>query len=260
VVTNILVLVLLRALRRQKETAVRVVLGAEPYRIARLLLAEAVVICDIALVASVALTTVTLRALGPQIEARLGRPVPGGVFALAMDGTVLLWIGGIGLLIAVVVAWLPMIGARPALLADSLRSEGGSGTDRPTVRRACAALVAIEVVASTALLIAGGLMLRSVAHQIGTNLGFETNHVFRPRLQLPNSKYRDGDAASFAGFYDRLGQQLAAIPNVSFALSTFVPFWEPPKQQLGTNHEDHSELRASITAPALITFARWASD
>jgi hypothetical protein len=141
-----------------------------------------------------------------------------------------------------------MIGARPSRLADSLRGEGRSGTDRPTVRRARAALVVVEVAASTALLIAGGLMLRSVAHLIGTDLGYETSHVFRPRLQLPNSKYPDGDDAPFTRFYDRLEQQLAAIPNLSFALSTFVPFWEPPKQQLETNGGTNSELRASITA------------
>ncbi|HUQ95812.1 MAG TPA: ABC transporter permease [Bryobacteraceae bacterium] len=248
VVTNILVLMLLRALRRQKETAVRVVLGAEPHRIARLLLGEAVWICGIALAAGFALTAITLRALGPQIEARLGRPVPGGLSALAMDGTVLLWMGGIGLLITLAAAWLPMIGARPARLADSLRAEGRSGTDRSTVRRTRTFLVALEVAASTALLIAGGLMLRSAGRLIGTNLGYETNHVFRPRLQLPISKYRDGDIASFARFYDRLEQRLAGIPNLSFALSTFVPFWEPPKQPLETDLGANPDLRASITA------------
>jgi putative ABC transport system permease protein len=245
VVMNIAVLMLLRALRRQQDTAVRVALGAEPHRIARLLFAEAALICAVALVAGVAVTAIALRALGPQIEARLGRPVPGGVSALAMDGTVLLWIGGIGVLIAVVVAWLPMLGVRPARLADSLRGEGRSGTDRPTVRRARAALLVLEVAASTALLIGGGLMLRSVAHLVGTSLGYETDHVYRPRLQLPNATYRD--AASFVRFYDRLEEQLASIPNLSFAVSTFVPFWEPPKRPLETDH-DSAELRASITA------------
>ena len=245
VVMNLAVLMLLRALRRQQETAVRVALGAEPHRIARLLFAEAALICGVALAAGVAVTALTLRALGPQIEARLGRPVPGGVSALAMDSTVLLWIGGIGLLIAVVVAWVPMIGVRPARLTDSLRGGGRSGTDRPAVRRARAALLTLQVAASTALLIGGGLMLRSVAHLAGTNLGYETRHVFRPRLQLPNSTYRDANA--FGRFYDRLEEQLAAIPNLSFALSTFVPFWEPPARPLETDH-DNAGLRASITA------------
>ncbi|MBV8841378.1 MAG: ABC transporter permease, partial [Bryobacterales bacterium] len=161
---------------------------------------------------------------------------------------VLLWIGGIGLLITLAVACLPMIGARPARLADSLRGESRTGTDRPSVRRTRATLIAVEVAASTALLIASGLMLRSVAHLMATNLGYETNHVFRPRLQLPNSKYRDGDSASFARFYDRLEQQLANIPHLSFALSTFVPFWEPPKEELGTDQRPNSGLQASVIA------------
>jgi putative ABC transport system permease protein len=246
VVTNVTVLMILRALRRQKETSVRVALGARPYRIARLLFAEAALVCGAALAAGIALTAITLRALGPQIEARVGRPVPGGVSALAMDGTVLLWIAGLGLLIAVIVASLPMIGVRPARLADSLRGEGRTGTDRSTVRRARAILVALEVAVSTALLIGGGLMLRSVGQLMSTNLGYETDHVFRSRVQLPISKYPD--VASFVSFYDRLDQELAAIPNLSFAPSTFVPFWEPPKEPLQTDPGDTSELRASVTA------------
>jgi putative ABC transport system permease protein len=246
VVTNIAVLMLLRALRRQKEIAVRSALGAAAYRLARLLFAETAVICSVALAAGVALTAITLRALGPQIEARLGRPVPGGVSALAMDGTVLLWIGGIGLLIAVIVAWLPMIGVRPARLADSLRTEGRTATDRPAVRRARAALIAVEIAASTALLIGGGLMLRSVAHLVGTDLGYETNRVFRARIQLPNAKYRD--AASFTAFYGRLDRQLAAVPSLTFSLSTFVPLWEPPTQPLEADQGDNSTLRTSVTS------------
>lgn len=248
VVTNIVVLMLLRALRRQKETAVRLVLGAEPRHIARALLSEAVWLCGTGVTAGVALAALVLRALGPQIESRLGRPVPGGVSALAMDHTVLLWTGGIGLVITLTVAWLPMIGARPARLADSLRGDGRGATDRPSVRRARAALVAVEVAASTALLIAGGLMTRSVVNLMSTSLGYETTQVFRPRLQLPSSTYRDGDVDSFAGFYARLEQELAAVPHLSFALSTFVPFWEPPTQRLETDHGDGSQLRASITA------------
>jgi putative ABC transport system permease protein len=244
-VTNVAVLMLLRALRRQKEMAVRAALGAGPHRIARLLFAETALLCSVAIAAGIALTAITLRALGPQIEARLRRPVPGGVSALAVDGSVLLWIGAIGLLTVVIVTWVPMLGVRPTRLADSLRSEGRSGTDRPTVRRTRAALIVVEVAASTALLIGGGLMLRSVAHLVGTPLGYETNQVFRPRIQLPNGKYRD--AVSFTRFYDRLEQQLAAVPNLAFAVSTFVPFWEPPTQAVETDRGD-TMLRASVTS------------
>lgn len=244
VVTNIAVLMLLRTSRRQKEMAVRVSLGAGLHRIARLLLTEASLICSAALAVALVLTAITLRALGPQIEARLGRPVPGGVTALSLDGTVLFWIVGMAVLIVLVVAWLPMLGVRRPHLTDSLRGESYSATDRPIARRTRSTLVALEVAASTALLIGGGLMVRTLAHLIGTNLGYATNHVFRPRIQLPRANYPS--AGSYAPFYDRLEQQLSTIPNLTFAVSTFVPFWEAPTRSLETEH--NTEFRASITA------------
>ncbi len=255
VATNIVVLMLLRALRRQKETALRVVLGAEPHQIARLLLGESVLICGTALAAGAALTAITLRALGPQIEARLGRPVPGGISALTMDGTVLLWIGGIGLLIAMVVAWLPMIGARPARLAESLRGEGRSGTDRPSVRHARAAPIAVEVAASTALLIGGGLMLRSVVHLMGTKLGYETNQVFRPRLQLPirNTRKATRPPSTDSTIASSSTSPLSQVSRLRFRHS--CRFGSRPNSSWEPNPEVIPRFAPASLLAALITFA-----
>ena len=77
VVTNVTVLMLLRALRRRKETAVRVALGATPYRIARLLFAEAALVCGAALAAGLALrlistsTTCTFRSRRHRVASRV---------------------------------------------------------------------------------------------------------------------------------------------------------------------------------------------
>jgi putative ABC transport system permease protein len=91
-------------------------------------------------------------------------------------------------------------------------------------------------------------MVRTVVHLSRTPLGFVTEQVFRPRIQLPERTYPSDDHASFNRYYDRLNEQLAAVPNVSYALSTFVPFWEPPKQPIGTEDKIAAETRASVTA------------
>ena len=246
VVMNIAVLMLLRALRRQKETAVRVALGAEPHRIARLLFAEAALVCGSALVAGVAVTTMTLRALGPQIEARLGRARAGrrirprdGRHRPALD-------------------WRHRLAERGdrRMAADDRRAP--HPTRRQPARRGRRRHRLSDraprshgpdragVAASTALLIGGGLMLRSVANLIGTNLGYETHtcsvrasscpprltgttDVLRPILRSPGGTTR-------------------CHPQSSFALSTFVPFWEPRNGPLETDRGANSAIRASITA------------
>src|SRR5688572_6996199 len=73
VTANVGILTLLRALRRQKEVAVRLALGAGRRHLVRAIVVEAVVISSAALVAGLTIASWTVRALGSQIELRLGR-------------------------------------------------------------------------------------------------------------------------------------------------------------------------------------------
>ena len=246
VVTNIVVLMLLRALRRQKETAVRVALGPSRIGSPACCFAEAALVCGSALVAGVAVTTMTLRALGPQIEARLGAPVPGGVSALAMDGTVLLWIGGIGL-----------ADRRDRRMASDDR-RAPRATRRQPARRGpqqhrssgCAPRSHGPDRAGSRCLNGAADRRRAHAPQRREPCRHESGLRNQSRVSsAPPAPllHLQRPTASFARFYDRLEEQLAAIPNLSFALSTFVPFWEPPKLPVETDRH-HSESRASLTA------------
>src|SRR6185436_15495642 len=140
VCVNVAVLTLLRALRRQKEVAVRVALGAERRHIVRMIVAETCLICGAALACGLALTGFTLRLLAPVIEARLGRGAPGGTAAITLDATVLLAVGGTGVLIALTLSAIPLLTPWERRLADTLRREGRSGTDGPGMRRMRSAL------------------------------------------------------------------------------------------------------------------------
>lgn len=246
VCANVAVLTLLRAMRRQKEIAVRVALGAGHWQITRMLLAEACLLCGGALGSGLALTKLALGLLAPLIQERLGRSAPGGATAIALDSTVLLVVGGTGLLVALSLAFIPVLTPWRCKLADTLRREGRSGTDSPGLRRGRSALIVLEVAASLALLIGCGLMIRSVLHMVTAELGFQPAHVMRTRIALPARTYPD--PAAFLHFYDRLIERLKATSNAPFALTNFIPFYEYPPQGFEIDNANSVGLNVSIMA------------
>jgi putative ABC transport system permease protein len=246
VCVNVAALLLLRALRRQKEMAVRIALGAGRNHIVRILVSEICLLCGVAFVIGLALTQVALRLLAPIVEERLGRGAPGGTAAIALDPSVLLLVGGAGVLIALSLSFIPMITPWEKRLADALRREGRSGTDSPTTRRLRSGLIALEVALSVALLVGCGLMIRSAVNLVRTDLGFQTEHVVRARIALPNRTYPDTRA--FQQFYGRLRERLAATTNAPFALTNFIPFYEYPLSTFEVGAATNERGAASVMA------------
>jgi putative ABC transport system permease protein len=253
VCANVAVLLLLRAMRRQKEIGVRVALGAGRVHILRMLLAESVLICGLAAAGGLVVTAVTLRLLAPLIEERLGRPAPGGTAAISIDPTVFLIVGGMGIAIAVTLSLVPVLSPWQRRLGETLRRHGRSGTDGPTMRRVRSSLIAFEVAGSLALLVGCGLMIRSVVNLVRTDLGFQTAHVMRARIVLPARAYPDGP--SLLAFYERLTAQLAARSPGLVALANLPAFFEPPKQFLETDSEAVNGLAVSVLAVTADYFA-----
>ena len=246
---NVAILTLLRALRRQKEMAVRVALGARASGIARMLAIETFLICTAALALGVTLSTVTLRLLSPLIEERLGRPVPGGTSAMNVDTNVLLAIAAVAALIAFSLAFFPLLLPWKRRLADTLRREGRSGTDGPAMHRLRSGLIVFEVAASLALLVGCGLMIRTVMNLIHTDLGVRGENLLRFRIALPERTYPEN--ALFGRVYDQLTNALRAETNTPFAFSSSVPFFEAPKHPVETEVPERkgaAALRASVFA------------
>ena len=222
--TNVAVLVLLRALHRQKEMAVRVALGAERRHIVRVLAAESAWLCGGAIVLVATLIAFLLRPLAPLIERQLGRPAPGGESSIGVDSTVLMAMAVAAVVIALSLCLVPLATPWRRHLADTLRASGRADTDRASMHRIRGALVGLELAGSLMLLVACGMMIRSVMQMVGTDLGFRTDGLARVRVVVPARIYPDDE--SRYSFYRRVTQQAGSLAGGRVALTSWPPFAE----------------------------------
>jgi predicted permease len=223
---NIAGLLLVRATRRQKEIAVRTALGGGRSAIARMLLAEASVVGALSLALALVATRFLLGWLAPQIQQQLGRRVPGGAQAFAIDGWTLAFAGAIGLTTVVVCTLAPLLsGLRPDLLG-ALQSGSRTSTEGRRSRRIRAALIAVEIAASLALVAGSALMLRSVVNLLRTDLGFSADRVLLASVTLRQNRYPD--PASRLAMFERIASRLGAIPGTEdVGLTTAWPVQQP---------------------------------
>jgi putative ABC transport system permease protein len=203
---NVSNLLLVRAIERGGEMALRAACGAGRRQIFQQLLAESLAVSLLggALGVFFALwMTHLLVALSPVELPRLADAELGNDVVLAALTTSVL----ISLLCV-----LPAMGATWRHFSMDLlrRAEGGTET-RPNVRLRNA-LVLAELSMAMALLASGALLLNSFWRLGKVDLGFVPSGVLTSQLELPWSHY--GEPHKILDFYDQLGERVAALPDV----------------------------------------------
>jgi predicted permease len=205
---NVANLLLARSEARQKELAIRVVLGAGRGRIVRQLLTESMVLSALGGAAGVALAYGLTRGLVALDPLKIPR-----VQDIAIDGRVLAFTGAIALLTGILFGIVPAIQSSRADLQPVLK-EGGRDSRVATgwLRRI---LVVGEVAASVVLVAAALLLARSFARLLDVDAGFNPAHVLTLRTSLPSTTYTSGAAAVRA--YAEVGRRLRESPGVQSA-------------------------------------------
>ena len=227
---NLANLFLVRASARQREIAVRLAIGASRRRLVRQLLTESVLLSILGGAASVAVAALGVRLLSTMNPQRtLSAQQLGGLGAVSfetihLDGRALLFA-----LVAAVVTGL-LFGLVPALqatrpsLTAALKEGTADAPSRATLFRRLTtrnALVVIELALALVLLAGSGVMVRSLAHLVAVDPGFDPSGVLTLRLNsTPEARPRD----SLPGFYQTLIGGLRALPGVtSVALGDCPP-------------------------------------
>ena len=222
---NVATLFLIRATRRQKEIAIRNALGAGRWTIARMLLAEALVVGTAASTVAWFATMLTLDALGPIVQQQLGRTAPLALRAAALDPDVLCAAFGAGVITTAICALTPLLTVlrpRRAGSKDTAYLSNRSATDTAGAQRVRATLIALEIAASVALVTGSALMVRSVVTLLRMDLGFAGERILNVSVTLRQNKYPD--AASRLAVLERMSEQLSAVPGVeSVGMTTAWP-------------------------------------
>jgi predicted permease len=255
---NVAGLVLTRTNARRREIAIRGALGAQRGRIAAQFLTESLLLALAGAAAGLGVAALALHLLGKYLADKVlfGKDIHINleVFAFLLAASCIS---------AVIFGLLPAWHASGVPAQEGLREgTAAAGTSR---RQALwrDGLVVLEITLTLALLIAAGLMMRTLLSLRDADMGFDANHVVTGSIFMParsdwwafNGSDK-GQPNMVTAFFDPLEQKLSAIPgaeaagfttvrplNTNFNFNASVTIRNRPK--LPSSKEPNAEVRAS---------------
>jgi predicted permease len=219
--SNVAGLLLVRVAARRTEIAVRSALGAGRRRIAAQFLTESLLLSVIGAAAGLGLPMLMLHTF----RHMLGNKLP---LAQNIEMNWAVWL----CLVALTGLTALAFGTVPALLAAwtgtavGLRTSGHKHAGDRGQNRLRTALLVGEVALSIALLIAAGLMMRTMYALRHVPLGFRTDHLLITNLTAPSDLYSNQNVGAAA--WQPLLEAIQHFPGVKgAALSTVMPLKHP---------------------------------
>ncbi|HKG93075.1 MAG TPA: ABC transporter permease, partial [Gemmatimonadaceae bacterium] len=246
--SNVANLLLGRAAHRSKEVGVRTALGASRAAVIRQFLAEALILSAAGSALGVGVAYVGVR----MFNAAIAGTQPPFWLVIKVDAPVLLFVTGLAAAATLLSGLFPAVQASRADVGEILKDEArGSSSFR--IGRLSKVLVMFEIALSCGLLVAAGLMIKSVTKLRTVDYGFSTD-VFTARVGLDEARYPNDSVR--LQFFDQLIPRVAALPGVDAAgLTSRLPVmgaWHAPFTKEGVAYakpEDHPRARrVSVSA------------
>jgi predicted permease len=213
--TNLAGLLLARATDRRREIAIRLAMGANRVRLIRQLLTESVVLSAAGGVGGLLLAVWILRFLvsfKPPIDFPL-------TIDVAMDWRVLVFSLLASLVTGIVFGMAPALQATKPALLKSLKDTGAQGGASRTRLRS--GLVVAQIALSLVVLIAAGLVVRTLQQLQTMNPGFEAQNALMMSFDLGLQGY---DKPRGQQFYQQITERVEQLPGVkSAAVTSYVP-------------------------------------
>jgi len=213
---NVSNLLVARASLRRREVAVRMALGAGHARVIRQHLTEVLVLAAAGGIIGVILSVFGMR----WFTSAMTEPPPFWI-TFELDYRVLLFVLGVIVLASLFAGTLPAMHASRVTAGSALKDDSRSSTSA-RLGKFSAGLVIGELAVSCGLLIAAGLMIKSVAQLKYVQMPFAVDDILTARVDLPRTSYPD--SAASIRFFEQLLPKLQGVPGVAAAtLSDGLP-------------------------------------
>jgi predicted permease len=253
---NLASMLLVRAVVRRKEIAVRLAMGASRFRVVRQLMMESLLLSVVAGAAGVVFTVWLLDTLVASMPA-----FPEGVrvaLDLRPDWRVFAYSVGFSTLTGVLFGLAPALQASRTDVSGVLKDDAGTFASGYRQSRVRAALVVAQVAFSLLLLIGAGLVLRSLGKIQPTRLGFASDNVLTVFLNLDEGQY---DRLRSQDFYRQTAERVTSLPGVqTVSLIDGIPGGFMTRSRRSTEIEGYHpapgeslEIDASIVSPRYFT-------
>lgn len=214
---NVSNLLVARASLRRREVAVRMALGAARSRIVGQHLTEVLVLSIAGGIIGVILSVLGVNwftGIATQTE-------PPFWITFGLDHRIMLFVFGVIILSSLCAGGIPALQAARVSAGTALKDDSRASTSG-RMGRFSSGLVVVELAVSCGLLIAAGLMIKSVAQLKNVPMPFAIDNVLTARVDLPRDAYPD--SAASIRFFEQLLPRLQAVPGVEAAtLSDGLP-------------------------------------
>jgi len=205
---NVASLIMSRASQRTREIAIRTALGAARRQVIGQILTESLILALVGTGAGLGLAWSGIALFNRAIGTK---PLPTWIH-IALDLPALLFTLGATLAAAVISGLVPAMQISRTQLNEVLKDEGRGSTSLRLGWLSRTVVVA-ELSLSCTLLVATGLMVKSMVLARSANFGFSTSHLLTVRVPLFEANYpRPVDRGAF---YQRLLERLREKPGVA---------------------------------------------
>ncbi|HEY2000950.1 MAG TPA: ABC transporter permease [Acidobacteriaceae bacterium] len=212
---NVAGLLLVRAIRRRRELAVRLALGASPRALLGNSLMEGILLSGTGGVLGLLLAAIALQVTVPLLPESMPR-----IDGIHLDAGVVFFALILALLTGALCGLAPAFAAIRTRVNENLKEGGRTGSAGGSHGRLRSALVVTEIAVALVLLTTAGALVRSFQKMRDVDPGFRADHVLVAGYNLPSQQYPNPTASD--AFNRSLLERLQAMPGVVAAGITNV--------------------------------------